>query len=43
MDANSVLVGRSLINAATSEHVDVLPSPTEPADEAGEQCLGSGL
>lgn len=42
-EASSVLVGRSLTRAATSEFLEVLSSPSEQADTAGECLLVVGL
>lgn len=41
MEACSVFVDKPLTNA-TSEHLEVLSSPSEAADKAGEWHLGSG-
>lgn len=43
MEASSVLVGSPLTSAATSAHLGELSPPSELTEEAGDQCLGSGL
>lgn len=43
MEASSDLVGRSLTRAATPECLGEFSSPSEPAEDAGERCLCSGL
>lgn len=43
MEASSVLVGNPLTSVVTSDSLGELPSPSEPTEEAGDQCLGSGL
>lgn len=43
MDASSVLEDSPLTNAADSECLDGLPPPSEPAEEARDLRLNSGL
>lgn len=43
MQASSVLVGNPLTSIAIFDRLGELLSPSEPTEEAGDRCLGSGL